>query len=147
LLTDTYPDADGSRSLILFEMATGRRIDIAQFFSPPELTGEIRCNLHSRWSRDATRVSIYSAHTGERQIYALDVSDIVGADARRLTVCHTSGVRACTHYASLHQAYRARMRQPLLRVMTDRLIFCSVTSGISMLEASTAMIYIPGVYI
>lgn len=77
MLTDTYPDADKNRTLILFEIATGRRIDIGKFYSPPELSNEIRCDLHPRWSRDGTKVSIDSAHTGHRQIYTLDVSEIV----------------------------------------------------------------------
>lgn len=78
MLTDTYPDDAHNRILILYEMATGRRVDIGKFFSPPEIANEIRCDLHPRWSRDGRRVSIDSAHTGERQIYALDVSEIVG---------------------------------------------------------------------
>jgi hypothetical protein len=78
MMTDTYPDAEQNRTLILFEMATGRRINIGRFYSPPELKGEIRCDLHPRWSRDGKSVSIDSAHTGERQVYVLDVSEIVG---------------------------------------------------------------------
>jgi hypothetical protein len=78
MLTDTYPDADSNRVLILYEMATGRRVDIGKFFSPPELKNEIRCDLHPRWSCDGRKVSIDSAHTGERQVYVIDVSDITG---------------------------------------------------------------------
>ncbi len=78
MLTDTYPDADSNRILMLYEMATGKRINIGTFYSPPALKGEIRCDLHPRWSRDGRSVSIDSAHTGERQIYVLDVSGVVG---------------------------------------------------------------------
>lgn len=76
MLTDTYPDGESKRTLMLYEMATGRRVDINKFYSPPELKGELRCDLHPRWSRDGSKVSIDSAHTGERQIYVLDVSAI-----------------------------------------------------------------------
>ena len=62
---------------MLYEMASGRRVDIGKFYSPPELRNELRCDLHPRWSRDGLKVSIDSAHTGERQIYVLDVSAIV----------------------------------------------------------------------
>lgn len=79
MLTDTYPDAMNNRVLILYEMATGRRVDIGTFYSPPELKGELRCDLHPRWSRDGRKVSIDSAHTGERQVYVLDVSEVVAA--------------------------------------------------------------------
>ena len=78
MMTDTYPDAQSNRTLMLYEMATGRRIDIGVFFSPPQLAGELRCDLHPRWSRDGRKVSIDSAHTGERQIYEIDVSSITG---------------------------------------------------------------------
>ncbi len=75
VLTDTYPDADGIRTLILFEAATGRRIDIGRFHGPTPPDGEIRCDLHPRWSRDGQQVCIDSIHEGgRRQMYVLDVS-------------------------------------------------------------------------
>lgn len=77
LLTDTYPDAQRRRTLILYRLADGRRFDVGRFFSPPELTGEIRCDLHPRWSRDGQQISIDSAHEGHRQMYVLDVRNIV----------------------------------------------------------------------
>lgn len=79
MLTDTYPDGESKRTLMLYEMATGRRVDINKFYSPPGLKGELRCDLHPRWSRDGRKVSIDSAHTGERQVYVLDVSAITRA--------------------------------------------------------------------
>lgn len=78
MLTDTYPDSESNRILMLYEMATGRRVDIGKFYSPPELKNEIRCDLHPRWSRDGNKVSIDSAHTGERQVYVIDVSSVTG---------------------------------------------------------------------
>jgi hypothetical protein len=81
ILTDTYPDAEQKRALILFRVADGKRIDIGRFYSPPELSGECRCDLHPRWSRDGRQVCIDSAHEGERQMYVLDVGSIVGAQA------------------------------------------------------------------
>ena len=77
LLTDTYPDDKGSRTLILFRLCDGQRVDIGRFFAPPELYEEIRCDLHPRWSRDGRHVCIDSAHAGSRQMYVLDVSSIV----------------------------------------------------------------------
>lgn len=75
MLSDTYPDEVHHRTLFLFEMATGRRIDIGRFLSPP-MAWEIRCDLHPRWSRDGRRVCIDSVHEGTRQMYALDVGEI-----------------------------------------------------------------------
>lgn len=78
LLTDTYPDGQGCRTLILFELSSGRRIDAARFYAMPDIaTGEIRCDLHPRWSRDGCRVCFDSVHEGSRQIYVLDVRSMV----------------------------------------------------------------------
>ena len=77
ILTDTYPDAEDRRPLILFRPDDGRCITIGRFYSPPGLAEEIRCDLHPRWNRDGTRVCIDSAHEGQRQMYLIDVRDIV----------------------------------------------------------------------
>ncbi|MBF9033514.1 hypothetical protein HKCCE2091_04620 [Rhodobacterales bacterium HKCCE2091] len=78
-VTDTYPDAEDMRTLMLYDMETGTRVDIGRFHSPPELEGPLRCDLHPRWSRDGRMLSIDSAHEGCRRIYTLDVSAITGA--------------------------------------------------------------------
>jgi len=78
ILTDTYPDRDRFRTLILYNVQERRRVDIGRFFAPKELDGEIRCDLHPRWSRDGKWVCIDSVHEGSRQVYLLDVSPIVG---------------------------------------------------------------------
>ncbi len=75
MLTDTYPDETDHRTLFLIEMATGQRVDIGRFLSPPVLW-EIRCDLHPRWSRDGKTVCLDSVHEGTRQMYAVDVSKI-----------------------------------------------------------------------
>ena len=76
ILTDTYPDAEHMRTLLLYHPPTNLRVDLAQLYSPPELGGEMRCDLHPRWSRDGRQVCIDSAHTGYRQMYVLDVDDV-----------------------------------------------------------------------
>jgi hypothetical protein len=78
LLTDTYPRTEPYRTLILYELRSGARTDIGRFYSPPEITGEIRCDLHPRWSRDGSQVCFDSAHEGQRQVYVADVSGVVG---------------------------------------------------------------------
>lgn len=76
VLTDEYPDKKNMRPLILYNIQEGLRIDIGDFYSPPELGGELRCDLHPRWNRDDSFICIDSAHTGERQMYILDVREI-----------------------------------------------------------------------
>ena len=77
VLTDTYPDAENIRTLILYHPETATRVDIGRFYSPPDLKGPIRCDLHPRWSRDGKQVCIDSAHEDTRQMYVLDVEHIV----------------------------------------------------------------------
>jgi Periplasmic component of the Tol biopolymer transport system len=77
MLSDTYPDETHHRTLFLFEMETGQRVDLGRFLSPPA-EWQIRCDLHPRWSRDGRKVCIDSIHEGSRQMYVLDVSEITG---------------------------------------------------------------------
>ncbi len=77
ILTDTYPDEERMRTLILYRPEDDRRVDIGRFFAPKELDGEIRCDLHPRWSRDGHAVCFDSVHEGARQMYVVDVSGIV----------------------------------------------------------------------
>jgi hypothetical protein len=76
VLTDTYPDREHKRTLILYRPADNRRVDIGRFWSPPEVEGEIRCDLHPRWNRDGTQVCLDSVHEGDRQMYVIDVAAI-----------------------------------------------------------------------
>lgn len=77
LLTDTYPDSEHMRTLLVYRLADDTRFDIARLYAPPELQGELRCDLHPRWSRDGRQVCIDSAHTGARQVYVVDLAGIV----------------------------------------------------------------------
>ncbi|MCZ2343772.1 MAG: hypothetical protein LC104_18545 [Bacteroidales bacterium] len=79
VLNDTYPDKQNFRHLMLLRESNGRRYDLNKFHSPPRLTGPFRCDLHPRWNRTGTQVCIDSAHEPTRQLYILDVSEIVRA--------------------------------------------------------------------
>lgn len=78
LLSDTYPK--GVRRLQtphLYHLASGRRIDLGDFPSPPEYTGEWRVDTHPRLSRDERTVCIDSAHADQgRQLHLIDIQNI-----------------------------------------------------------------------
>ncbi|MBW7831631.1 MAG: hypothetical protein H3C29_00295 [Simplicispira suum] len=78
LLSDTYPDAStNERTLFLYDTQQNIRHDIGSFYADPNLKKENRCDLHPRWSRDGKSVCIDSVHEKERQMYVIDVSQIV----------------------------------------------------------------------
>ncbi len=78
VLTDEYADSERMRILLLYRPEDGSRVEIGRFCAPPELAGEIRCDLHPRWSRDGTKVCFDSAHESTRQVYVMDVSAVIG---------------------------------------------------------------------
>lgn len=79
VLNDTYPDRYDMRTLMLFRWEDQKRIDLARLYSPKaKWWGEIRCDLHPRWSRDGKRVCIDSVHEGSRQMYVADVAGVTG---------------------------------------------------------------------
>ena len=78
VLNDTYPDRFDMRTLMLMKWPEEKRIDIARLYSPKsKWWGEIRCDLHPRWSRDGKILCIDSVHDGSRQMYAVDISEWV----------------------------------------------------------------------
>ena len=77
-MNDTYPDREKrEQHVYLYETASGKRIPLADLHSPPEYTGEWRCDTHPRFSPDGKKVVVDSAHNGGRQLYLIDVSGIV----------------------------------------------------------------------
>lgn len=78
LLTDSPPDADGERSILLYEWATGRLAEVCRFRPQPLEHFELRCDPHPRWHPDGRRVCLDSDHDGGRQMYLVDVGGVVG---------------------------------------------------------------------
>ena len=87
MIGDKYPDADGYRRIIIYEMATGRTEtlldslspypDDTRFFAPdPKASKEARCDLHARWNHDGTRVSFDTICRGHREIVEIDMTKL-----------------------------------------------------------------------
>ncbi|MDF1515123.1 MAG: glycosyl transferase, partial [Anaerolineae bacterium] len=71
---DTYPDQHGLQHLALVNVANGEWVEIGTFKHQDEhAKGDIRCDLHPRWSEDSRYLTVDSIHTGPRKIYMLDV--------------------------------------------------------------------------
>jgi Tol biopolymer transport system component len=77
ILTDTYPDSKRMITLMLYRPEDGKLVKLGRFYHPKVEELEFRCDLHPRWSRDGKTISIDSLHSGQRQIYVLDVSGII----------------------------------------------------------------------
>lgn len=78
ILNDTYPDKKTSRQTVyLYHVPSGRRVDLGHFPSPPAYRGEWRCDTHPRSSPDGTQVAIDSPHDGGRQVYLLDIKEVL----------------------------------------------------------------------
>ncbi len=79
ILNDTYPDNQTrEQKPYLFHVPSGRKVELGRFRSPPEYTGEWRCDTHPRCSNDGRTVAIDSPHTGEgRQVHLIDVADVI----------------------------------------------------------------------
>jgi len=78
VLNDTYPDRFGMRTLMLFRMSDNKRIDLARLYSPKQRWwGEIRCDLHPRWRRDGKQICLDSVHSGERQMYVVNLAGMI----------------------------------------------------------------------
>ena len=83
ILNDTYPDKSRLQHPYLYHLPTHRRIPLGHFHSPPEYSGEWRCDLHPRYSPDGRKVVIDSTHEGQgRQMYLIDISKIVEGRTR-----------------------------------------------------------------
>jgi len=79
ILNDTYPlGPQRLQHVYLYHAATGKRLWLGHFHSPPRYRGEWRCDTHPRFSPDGRLVCIDSTHEGKgRQLYLIDISALV----------------------------------------------------------------------
>ncbi|WP_020620348.1 hypothetical protein [Paenibacillus daejeonensis] len=78
LLYDSYPDADHYRHLYVYDLVRRQGHTLASYYSDPAISGDLRCDLHPRWTRFGTAISFDSIHEGQRAIYSMDVREIIG---------------------------------------------------------------------
>jgi hypothetical protein len=79
ILSDSYPDRQRLQHPYLFDTVNQTKHPLGHFRSPPEYTGEWRCDTHPRISPDGRSVVIDSPHGGNgRQLYLIDIGGLVG---------------------------------------------------------------------
>jgi len=78
ILNDTYP-IDGYRQLNIFDTRKEETIILGRYYSPPLTKGELRCDLHPRWSRDEKQICFDSGHEGYRRVYVIRLEEKIFA--------------------------------------------------------------------
>ncbi|MEX0660710.1 MAG: hypothetical protein WED59_03040 [Candidatus Woykebacteria bacterium] len=68
LITDTYPDKRNDQHLCKVNINTGEVIELDTFYSPFKYMGQVRCDLHPRWDRNGTLVSVDSTENDIRKL-------------------------------------------------------------------------------
>jgi len=83
MLTDTYPDKEHFRRLLLYNLLDGRLLELGRFKSLPpgfpedwDISGA-RCDLHPKWSFDGKCICIDSVHEDYRGMYLFDVKMLI----------------------------------------------------------------------
>ena len=80
MLTDTYPDRSRMSSLVVYDLHLKRKHLLGRFLSPLAFHGELRCDLHPRWSEDGSSFSFDSVHEGTRHMYVMNFHHELLAD-------------------------------------------------------------------
>jgi len=80
ILTDQYPDKNRMQPLMLYRPSDGKLVHLGKFYLERTASAEFRCDLHPRWNRAGTHITIDSMHSGMRQVYLLDVSSVTEVD-------------------------------------------------------------------
>ena len=105
-ICDNYPDKEGIRTLFLFKVQENKKTDLGKFkriFDNPDLDKSekllietdsnilkvvgvdklaffrsgLHCDLHPRWSPNGEKIAFDSIHEGTRQIYVVNVKDLI----------------------------------------------------------------------
>ena len=73
-MTDTYPNLIGHQKLRIYDNLKNQIIDKGSFYSHSNFTGENKCDLHPRLSRNNRFISIDTALSGKREMLILENS-------------------------------------------------------------------------
>ena len=62
ILSDSYPDKYGERSLYTYNLIKNKKTILGKFKSPLRFRSQYRCDLHPRWNNNGTLISFDSTH-------------------------------------------------------------------------------------
>jgi len=74
VLTDSYPDSARNSHVYLHSLGGDECVPVGRFRQPFRYAGETRVDLHPVWNTNGTHICIDSAHSGQRVVYIIDVS-------------------------------------------------------------------------
>ena len=78
IISDTYVDKNGDQNLFLFHIPTGKIVPLGRFKTLGYTSGEFRCDLHPRQTRDGKKLIIDSTHGGNgRQQYIISIENFL----------------------------------------------------------------------
>lgn len=73
MLADSYPNPENRmQPLGIYSVEKNTFVQIGNFYSMPNSTTDVRCDLHPRWNRSGDMITFDSTHEGFRGIYAID---------------------------------------------------------------------------
>lgn len=87
MLTDTYPDKEGNRLLMVYDSRENKVLLLGSFFSfprkDPGIDGKwnsspMRCDLHPKQTFSQNNIYFDSVHEGYRGLYCIKISDYLG---------------------------------------------------------------------
>ncbi|MGR5094953.1 glycosyl transferase [Vibrio maritimus] len=76
IVTDTYPNKSRMQSLYLSKKNSPIEMKIGEFFHGFDFSGETRCDLHPRFSKDGNIIFFDSVFSGKRQLCYVDIGTI-----------------------------------------------------------------------
>ncbi len=86
ILSDTYAGKEKLRKLLLYNINTNNLVEVGKFYSLPSKefginenwdSSGLRADLHPRFNLTGDKICIDSVHEGTRQVYVINVSQIV----------------------------------------------------------------------
>lgn len=77
VVTDSYPDRRRVANVYVLDEDKEETPVIARVFAPFRYDGDVRCDLHPRWSRDGSKICFDSVFEGKRGLYTVDVEELV----------------------------------------------------------------------